>query len=164
MRHTSRDNLRAAALGAGIAVAATTAMSAVMLLAQRAGLMGELPPHRIANQTVDRMPTDADPGPATRDALGWVAHYAFGALAGALYGVLRAHVRTPGPGTLHGAGYALGVWAVSYLGWVPALRLLPHATRDRPGRQPSMILAHLVFGGILGSLFQRAFGALKLRT
>jgi hypothetical protein len=158
MSQTIRDDVRAAALGAGLALVATTAMSAVMLLAQRAGLMGEMPPHRIANETVDRAPTDADPGPRTRATLGWVAHYGFGALAGAVYGVLRAHVRTPGPGTLHGAGYAFGVWAVSYLGWVPALRLLPHATHDRPGRQASMILAHLVFGGLLGSMFERMFG------
>jgi hypothetical protein len=157
MSRTITQNLRAGALGAALAVVATTAMSAVMLVAQRAGLMGELPPHRIANKTLDRMPTDADPGPRSREALGWVAHYGFGALAGAVYGVLRAHVRTPGPGTLHGAGYALGVWAISYLGWVPALRLLPHATHDRPGRQPSMIVAHLVFGGLLGSMFERTF-------
>ena len=157
MTRSIKANARAAAVGAAIAVAATTAMSAVMLVAQRAGLMGELPPHRIANKTVDRLPGDADPDPDTRERLGWAAHYGFGALAGAIYGVLRSHVRTPGPGTLHGAGYAFGVWAVSYLGWVPALRLLPHATHDRPGRQPSMIVAHLVFGGILGAVFERGF-------
>ena len=145
--------LRLVALGAVSGAFATGAMSAVMLAARRVGLMSELPPHEIASRGVDRAPgVDADAD--ERRGLGWVTHFVFGAAAGALYALLRNVVRTPGPAWLHGAGYALGIWFVSYMGWAPALGLMPRADRDEPGRQPAMVVAHLVFGAVLGSLIQ----------
>jgi hypothetical protein len=46
----------------------------------------------------------------------------YGMTAGALYGALR-----PRPGNLlvDGTALGLGVWAVGYLGWLPALGLMP---------------------------------------
>lgn len=54
-----------------------------------------------------------------------------------------------------GVVYGLGVWAVSYLGWLPALRLMPKATHDRSERNAIMIAAHLVWGYALSRLIQR---------
>ena len=41
---------------------------------------------------------------------------------------------------------------VSYSGWLPALHLMPPPEQDRPGRQPSMVAAHVVYGAVLGAL------------
>lgn len=150
-----RDDLQAAALGAASGVVATGAMSAIMLAAQRAGIMSELPPHDIADDTVNRTAARDDVDQGGRDALGWIFHFVFGAASGAMFAVVRRVVRLPGPAALHGIPYALGIWAVSYLGWVPALGFLPPATRDEPGRPPTMILAHVVFGAITGALLER---------
>jgi hypothetical protein len=146
--------LRLIALGSVSGAIATAVMSAVMLVARRAGLMSELPPHEIASRSVDRTPARDDAHSDERRGLGWITHFVFGAGAGALYALLRNVVRTPGPAWFHGAGYALGVWFVSYMGWLPALGLMPRADRDEPGRQPAMVAAHLVFGAVLGMLVQ----------
>jgi len=146
--------LRLVALGAICGTVATAVMSALMLAGQRAGLMSELPPHEIASRSVDRTAARDDLDHGDRRQLGWVSHFAFGAAAGAVYALLRNVVRTPGPAWLHGAGYALAIWFVSYMGWVPALRLMPPADRDEPGRQPVMVAAHVVFGAVLGALVQ----------
>ncbi len=146
--------LRLVALGAVSGTIATAVMSAVMVAAKRAGLMSELPPHEIASRTVDRTAAGDNLDQGDRRELGWLTHFAFGAAAGAFYALLRNVVRTPGPAWLHGAGYALAIWFVSYMGWVPALRLMPPADRDEPGRQPVMVAAHVVFGAVLGGLIQ----------
>jgi hypothetical protein len=146
--------LRLIALGSVSGAIATAVMTVVMLGARRLGLMSDLPPHEIASRGVDRTAARDDAGPDDRRGLGWLTHFVFGAGAGALYALLRNVVRTPGPAWFHGAGYALGVWFVSYMGWLPALGLMPRADRDEPGRQPAMVAAHLVFGAVLGMLVQ----------
>ena len=56
------------------------------------------------------------------------------------------------PGWLVGVVYGLGVWAVSYKGWIPALGILPPPERDQPGRPVIMVAAHVVYGLVLGAL------------
>lgn len=53
-----------------------------------------------------------------------------------------------------GAGVVFGtaIGAVSYAGWVSALGIMPRPHNDRPGRQPSMLLAHWVYGATLAKL------------
>jgi hypothetical protein len=131
--------------GAGAGAAATIAMSAPMLAAQRLGLMGRQPPEAIAAAVT------GDPDSKKTDVLAVAGHLAFGAGSGALYGLAAG--RRAGP--LTGLAYALGVWAASYQGWLPALGILPPADRDRPGRPAAMIVAHLVFGGTLGRLLRQ---------
>ncbi len=126
-----------------------------MLAAREAGLMSELPPHEIADKVVERSAAADDAGPQERRRLGWLAHFGFGAATGALYAVLRNRIPTPGGPIFHGSTFALAVWAVSYLGWIPAIRFLPPATEDEPGRQPAMVAAHALFGAILGVLVER---------
>ena len=146
--------VRLLAIGAVSGTIATAVMTVVMLAARRAGLMSELPPHEIASRTVDRTPAREEADPNERRGLGWISHFAFGAGAGAAYALLRNVVRTPGPAWFHGAGYALAIWLVSYMGWIPALGLMPKVDRDEPGRQPAMMLSHFVFGAVLGALVQ----------
>jgi hypothetical protein len=147
---TGRPLLAGAADGA----AATLAMSGVMFAAKRAGWLGEMPPRRISRIALGRRRGGALRDPAN-DVLGAAAHLAFGAAAGALFERSYRRRGRPGLGPLAGAAFGAAVWLVSYAGWVPALGLMPPPRRDRPGRPTAMIVAHLVYGTVLGSLADR---------
>lgn len=78
------------------------------------------------------------------------SHYAYGAAVGAgCAPVLRA---AGGPPAVTGIGYGLGVWAASYLGWIPALGILRPATEHPRERVAMMLAAHVVWGGATGCL------------
>lgn len=85
----------------------------------------------------------------------WLNHFAYGASVGAIYGMLSPRVGAARAPLLSGMGYGLAVWAGSYLGWLPALKILPSATRESIGRNIVMIAAHLVWGAALGALCSR---------
>ena len=144
---------RAAMNGALAGAAATLAMSGVMLAAESVGLMGEHPPEIMAKKGM-RAVGIAPKEPAT-DVVATAAHLAFGAAAGAVFGVMRERVDLPASPTLQGIGYGLFVYTVSYTGWIPAIHIMPPPQRDRPGRQPSMVAAHVVYGTVLGKLLAR---------
>jgi len=142
-------------VGAAAGALATAAMTAVMLGAKQAGLTGELPPERIA-----RRATDAIPGEPLedhkQDAIAWLAHFGFGAVAGSLFGLLTtrtsAERESPAIPAVKGTIYATLIWLVSYQGWVPALGFMPPASVDRRGRVAMMLVAHWVYGATLGVL------------
>jgi hypothetical protein len=135
--------MRNLAEGALSGVLATAAMSAVMLAGDRAGLMGEHPPKRIARAALPGHRHRPKPGEGV---LGAVAHFAFGAASGALFAVTMdgREPRLP-----LGVAYGLAIWAVSYQGWVPGLGIMPPVHRDRPGRQVVMAAGHVVYGTVL---------------
>lgn len=133
--------------GAAAGIVATGAMSAVMLAFSRQ--VGEQPPDAIATKAAHAV--GADPSEGQADALASLAHAGFGATVGAAYALLPR----VGPPPLRGVAVSLGVWAVSYQGWVPALGILPPASRDKPGRPAVMVVAHVVFGVVLGALEDR---------
>lgn len=72
-------------------------------------------------------------------------HFGYGAATGALYGTL-AHRWRPLATPAGGIAYGLGVWAGSYLGWLPLAKVHKPATKDRPERNALMIAAHVVWG------------------
>ena len=96
-----------------------------------------LPPGRIVSRATGRR----------HENLTLAAHLAFAATAGAAYG-LTPKTRRP---ILDGAAFGAVVWAVSYLGWLPATGLLP-ARSEPPRRHALMLAAHLVWGACLGLL------------
>ncbi len=138
-------------IGGGVG---TVAMSLVMLGARRAGLVGELPPGRMAAALYDAVGLQARPRWA-RNALAVMLHLDFGAAAGGLFALLRGRLRLPVAPALQGIAYGVVVWLVSYMGWVPAVGLMPAATRDEPRRPVVMVLAHGVYGAVLGALVGR---------
>lgn len=79
------------------------------------------------------------------------SHFGYGAATGALYPLVADRVRAQPVVT--GIAYGLGVWAASYLGWIPAARLLPPATRQPAERNITMILAHVAWGAALGLVY-----------
>lgn len=111
--------------------------------------MGEQPPDAIATDAARA--AGFDPTETEADVLASAAHAGFGGVVGAAYALLPRY----GPAPLRGVLTALAVWAVSYQGWVPALGILPPASRDKPGRPAVMIGAHVVFGAVLGTVEDR---------
>lgn len=142
------------AAGAASGALATLPMTAVMLAAQRLGMVGpRLPPTRIAAAGLDALGADGAPR-GLRRAAGALLHVAFGAAMGAVYAWGSGRLRRRGP--LAGAAFATALWAGSYAGWIPALGILPPPDRDRPGRPASMIVAHWVYGAALDAGVSRA--------
>jgi hypothetical protein len=133
--------------GAAAGIVATGAMSAMMLAFDKE--MGEQPPDAIATDAARA--AGFEPSETQADVLASLAHAGFGLTVGAGYALLPR----VGPPPLRGVLTALGAWAVSYQGWVPALGILPPATRDKPGRPAVMIAAHILFGGVLGIVEDR---------
>lgn len=134
---------RALAVGALAGTAATAAMSTWMVVAERVGVMRGQPPRKV----VGRLAPVSDG--AAADGLAVVSHLAYGAAAGAAFGAvpLSARVRPAA-----GVGYGLALWAVGYEGWLPVLGVLPAAHRDRRGRVVTMVVAHALYGAVLGVL------------
>ena len=127
-------------LGALAGLVGTAAMTAAMDRAHR-----RLPPQEQyplpPREVTDVILSDRS-GRATAEAA-IAAHFAFGALAGALLGALNRNV-SPARGALIG----LGVWAGSYFGWIPLAGILRSAQSHPIRRSAVMALAHLVWGGV----------------
>lgn len=134
------------ARGAAAGLAATCTMTAVLAITKATGLLGEPPPRKLTRRVLDRL------GFRVRgrelDVTTLVAHAGYGAAMGALYALVPMR-RAP---ILRGSTFGVGVWAMSYMGWIPALGLMRTPKNDRPGRPTSMVLAHLVFGATLGAI------------
>jgi hypothetical protein len=128
-------------------------MSALMAAGRRAGLLGRMPPETITAHVLNALGVRRSR--ETQDALATALHLGFGAAAGAIFEPARAALRLPVHPALQGAAFGTAVWAVSYLGWVPALGILPPPHRDRPGRPEVMLTAHWVYGALLGLLSAR---------
>ena len=89
------------------------------------------------------------------------AHFAYGALTGALYPLAW---RQASPRLLHGSLYGLAIWALSSLGRIPALGLIPPATRQQRGRRRLMLLAHVVWGAATAMTAARLSRAGRVRS
>lgn len=69
------------------------------------------------------------------------AHFAYGAASGALLAAID-----PKAPPFRGAAEGVAIWAASYFGWIPALRILLPANRHPRRRNALMVAAHLVWG------------------
>lgn len=132
-------------------VIATLAMTAVTFAAQAAGLLGGQPPARITAALLDALGVQQRRG-AVLGVCTALLHLGFGASVGAVFALLHRSLRLPLPAALQGAVYGGLVWVASYAGWIPALGILPPPRRDQPGRPLAMVVAHGVYGGVLGAV------------
>lgn len=139
--------------GAVAGVLATLPMTVLLLAGQRAGLTGRLPPSKITSKVLRAAGSRREKPPGHSLATA-VAHFGFGAGAGAILGALY-RPETRAGGALVGAAYGTVVWLASYMGWVPAAGVMPPATRDRPGRPATMLAGHWLYGAVLGALLAR---------
>jgi hypothetical protein len=131
--------------GAVAGVAATAAMSALMVGAERGGVMPGQPPRMIVDRFAPRL--DA----STADTVALLMHGAYGAAAGAGYALGRGRRASAASGAVFG----VLLWAAGYEGWVPVLGVLPPAHRDDRGRVLAMVLGHATYGAVLGALLAR---------
>lgn len=142
----TRSIARTLARGAAAGLVATCTMSAVLVVARATGWLGEPPPRKLTRRVLDRIGIRARG--KKLDVATLVAHAGYGVGTGILYAMIPGR-RAP---VMRGTAFGLGVWAASYMGWIPAVGLMARPKNDRPGRPTSMILAHLVFGATLGAV------------
>ena len=76
-------------------------------------------------------------------AAGFGLSLGYGATFGAIYAAARARA---GCTVLEGILLGSAVWAVGYLGWLPAARLTPPIWRQEPRQIVGPVVQHLVYG------------------
>ena len=134
------SSLRSRLLIAAIAgIVGTAAMTAAMR-----GLHGRLPPaerYPLPPREIEERTIGFDGEGAAED-LTLLAHFGFGAGAGAAMTAAKI------PGPVLGSALGVVVWLGSYMGWVPASRILRPATTHPWRRNLLMIAVHLVWGSV----------------
>lgn len=151
-----RDTVNSLLAGAAAGCAATAPMTVVMEGVRRLLPRYEqdpIPPRQITEQAAAAVGADDDLSDDQKDGVTALAHFAFGASAGAVYGLVAP--LAPSRGVVTGMGFGLAVWAGSYLGWLPVAGLYKHPKHEPTGRHVTMILSHLVWGAALGQLHGR---------
>lgn len=129
-------------------IMATSAMT-FFLFAAHKRLRGAgrrpLPPAALSNELQEQVAGVPDASrPTGRENRALLAHLGFGSSMGLAYSLLSTALKRRNP--FLGAGFGMLVWAASYLGWIPALRLSPAAPKAPRGENLMMVLGHLVFG------------------
>ncbi|MEX0750042.1 MAG: DUF1440 domain-containing protein [Dehalococcoidia bacterium] len=107
-----------------------------------------LPPREITEELAERTGLAESMDEREVRAVTTANHFAYGAATGSLYGVLADRVAVPR--VVSGLLFALSVWTISYMGWLPALRIMPPATQQPADRNAVMIAAHVVWGISMG--------------
>lgn len=143
----TRPGLRRLAVGAGWGAVATVVMSALMIAGVLSGISPMPKPIPVA--LVARTLGGGLPMPALI-ALGALAHLAYGATAGA---VLAGLVRRVSVATA--LGYAVLLWALMDLVWLPYLGWGLFGTAINPKIALATLVLHLVYGLTLGLLLVR---------
>ena len=116
-----------------------------------------LPPRVITDQAARRVGIRAPASESGKRARALAAHFTFGALCGLFFPAWGRNLNGV-RSVAAGAYYGLGIWALSYLGWVPAMGLMAPATRQPVERNAMMIVAHLIWGATLAAAFQHLRG------
>ena len=137
--------------GATAGLVATLAMSAWMLVAQRVGWLSQQPPEKITHDSVERT-TGANPSGATLDALTAFVHVAIGMVMGAFFALIAPRRFAAWLLSMLGACYGIAIWVANYVHVLPELGLMPRPSEDERRRPQVMIVAHLIFGSILGAV------------
>ncbi len=138
--------------GALAGMAATGAMSALMLGAGRLGLIDRQPPEEITQQVTDRTGTQVR-GVALRIAAS-VAHLVFGATGGMVFASLLRLAGPVGSPVRLAVTYGLSIWLVSYRHALPAWGLVRSDREAGVTRDVVMLIAHVIYGLVLGGLLR----------
>jgi hypothetical protein len=122
-------------------LSATGAMSVVVGVADKLGVMDEEPPRIIVASLLPLHPKSV-----LSNSLAVVAHLGYGTAVGAAFSLLPQ----PWAGSQRlGTAYGGLVYAMGYEGWLPVLGILPPAHRDHRGRVATMLISHLAYGAAL---------------
>ena len=113
-----------------------------------------LPPAEITEEVAEATGMDEHlHGETQRLEATLAAHFGYGAAAGLVYAPLAPNL--PLPPVVKGTLYGLTVWAVSYLGLLPAARILTPATEHPARRNALMIAANVLWGAVTALLTER---------
>ena len=144
-------------VGAAAGVAATVPMTIVMEALHRQ-LPGEpprpLPPREVVEGVAVKTGVHRELDERDMQQLTIAAHFGYGAACGAVFGAVAP--RSVPAAVTAGMMFGIGVWAGSYLGWLPALGVRQPATEDPLARSGLMIAAHVVWGAAAGVLVATA--------
>lgn len=135
-------------------LAATIPMTASMLAMYRWlpwWQQASLPPHEVTSNTLDAIGLE-EIDEKHHKAATLVGHFFYGAVTGSFYPLVH---KLPAPTLFKGILFGLGVWAISYLGWLPAADMLEPANQRPLRRNLLMIVAHAIWGTSTGILFER---------
>ena len=149
-------SLRKFLQGAMAGLVATAPMSIFMLVGWKLLPRYEkyhLPPRLITEEITERVGIEDRLNEKELVGLTIFSHFGYGALFGWLYAIFEQ--RVPLHASLKGALTGLGVWAGSYLGWLPLLGILPSARWHPWRRNLLMIVAHIIWGLALGESLQK---------
>lgn len=75
----------------------------------------------------------------------------YGVTAGALYGALRPRGEST---VMNGTVFGLGTWAAGYLGWLPAMGLMPPIAEQDLPQVVGPVVRHILFGIATVAVFQ----------
>ena len=132
--------------GAVRGVVAAMAMTGLRRMTKGLGLMRESPPERVARKGVPQL--FARIPASRRDEAIELAHWAYGAVAGGVYGALAAGVRRR---PWAGPAYGVAIWVAFEAAVAPVL-FGPAEPRERPaGERLALVLDHLLFGAVVGT-------------
>jgi uncharacterized membrane protein YagU involved in acid resistance len=106
-----------------------------------------LPPATLSYETIEKTGVEPKLSPDAQSAVTMASHFAYGAAAGAVYGVALG--KAPLPPLAKGIAYGLGVWGLNYLGITPAFGYRAAAPKMPARRNAMMIFAHVVWGACL---------------
>ena len=106
-------------------------------------------PSEVVHRAEKMINLDQEIGETAHETLTGVAHFAFGAAAGAHFGLAGPFTHPVLAGFLYGAS----IYGASYIGVLPKLNLMPAPQTDRPQRQSATLVSHLVWGVALGGVY-----------
>ena len=112
-----------------------------------------LPPREVTGEVLDKAGLEDRMDEQQLTAATLLFHFGFGAATGAGYGLFENRLRLHP--AVKGAVAGLAVWVGSFLGWIPAFEILKPATRHPLRRNALMIFVHLVWGAVLGLVFEK---------
>jgi len=143
--------------GAAAGVAATVPMTIVMETLHdrlRGEVQRPLPPREIAEAIAVKFGVHGDLSEREMQNLSLALHVGYSAFTGAVFATIAP--RRTARGAVAGALFGLGVWATSYLGWLPVWGVRQPITYDPVARTGLMIAAHAAWGAAAGLILAAA--------
>jgi uncharacterized membrane protein YagU involved in acid resistance len=113
-----------------------------------------LPPRLITENALEAVDAHDELHEEGKTKLALGNHFAYGATMGGVYaaGLKTLALKST---AANGIAFGLGVWAISYQGFLPVTGLFPPAHEQPARRNALMIAAHIVWGAALGSILKK---------
>lgn len=137
---------------AGIAGAA--AMLGVTMASRKLGIAYVEPVGEdLVESAVEATNSEAAVTEKQEEALGLGVHLGFSMTSAMLYARLRHHLSLPGPAA--GALFGLALWLANMVGAAPMLGIRQSPWKENEARAITTIVAHVLFGVVVGFLFDQ---------